>query len=353
MLTREAEKKYNNAKKQFFQQQAQTHTLQNTLAQQRLSLSRTSLDDGEYAARFNRLDGLIANLAHSIRKEWGTVPEWLQPAVNKNAVQLGAKEMIVAGRAIISRWLLDEVFDKYFHPDLDVRLSTDLRAVQGNLRSVAPPAVNREEDEALTSKIINWRLTTVEGLMPILRGPASSTNRAALIEALSEQLLKDVGSMMKGQPPPELNGGIHMIVELAVGILMHIPLESRDIQIEYYEPGKLIDEDLMKIEGGLAPLAGPDADQLSLTESTSSDPSSNKGDAFKSDEAGKKSFLGGLIGHKKTSSSSVNQPKQGSQAPDAPLAARDDDAPVVRICAALSVRTRGKMILVKAPVFRM
>ena len=36
------------------------HQLQNTLAHQRLSLSRTSWDDSEYSTRFNRLDGLIA-----------------------------------------------------------------------------------------------------------------------------------------------------------------------------------------------------------------------------------------------------------------------------------------------------
>ena len=38
-------------------------TLQNSLAHQRLSQSRTSLDDSEYSTRFNRLDGLVAQLA--------------------------------------------------------------------------------------------------------------------------------------------------------------------------------------------------------------------------------------------------------------------------------------------------
>ena len=80
--------------------------LQNSLAHQRLSLSRTSLDDSEYTTRFNRLDGLVAQLAFSIRKSWRSIPSWLVNSVNKDAVMTGKQEMTAAGIALISNCLV-------------------------------------------------------------------------------------------------------------------------------------------------------------------------------------------------------------------------------------------------------
>lgn len=107
-------------KRYFFEQQTQVHQLQNTLANQRLSLSRTSWDDSEYATRFGRLDGLIAQLSFSIRKDWKSIPAFLYPVVNKTAVEIGKQEMTAVGRAFISHWLVENIFEKYFHPDLNL-----------------------------------------------------------------------------------------------------------------------------------------------------------------------------------------------------------------------------------------
>ena len=60
--------KYKKVKGLYFEKQAQVEQLQNTLANQRLSQSRTSLDDSEYLTRFQRLDGAIKEVAFSIRK---------------------------------------------------------------------------------------------------------------------------------------------------------------------------------------------------------------------------------------------------------------------------------------------
>ena len=103
-------------KKYYFDKDAQVQQLQNTLAHQRLSLSRTSLDDNEYSNRFSRLDGAINNLAFNIRRDWRAVPPWLSPHVNRDAVTSPTKEMTAVGRATISRWIVDELLDRYFHP---------------------------------------------------------------------------------------------------------------------------------------------------------------------------------------------------------------------------------------------
>merc|ERR1711881_188528 len=110
------------------------HSLQNTLAHQRLAASRTSLDDSEYAARFTRLDGLISQLAFSIRKSWKTIPDFLQRGVNKDAILTGKQEMTAVGKAYMSHWLVSNLFDMYFHPSLELGLSRDLKEVWHNVR---------------------------------------------------------------------------------------------------------------------------------------------------------------------------------------------------------------------------
>ncbi|KAI7343295.1 hypothetical protein KC336_g23065, partial [Hortaea werneckii] len=55
---KELREKYTKVKKYYFEKEDQVKQLQNSLAHQRLSQSRTSLDDSEYTTRFNRLDGL-------------------------------------------------------------------------------------------------------------------------------------------------------------------------------------------------------------------------------------------------------------------------------------------------------
>ena len=131
--------KYTKVKKYYFEKEDQVKQLQNSLAHQRLSQSRTSLDDSEYTTRFNRLDGLIAQLAFAIRKNWKTLPSWLANSVNKDAITTGKQEMTVAGRAFISKWIVREVFETYFHPDLQLwPLSSAMRAPLINPDEGAP-----------------------------------------------------------------------------------------------------------------------------------------------------------------------------------------------------------------------
>jgi len=102
--------------------------------------------------------------------------------VNKDAIATGKQEMTAVGRAYISRWLADEVFGKHFHPGLDIGLSTELKTVQTNVRKFNPTHQSMEEEEALTAKVISWRLTTMDGLQQTLAGPKASIRQQHLVQ---------------------------------------------------------------------------------------------------------------------------------------------------------------------------
>lgn len=376
------EAKYSKVKKYYFDKDAQVQQLQNTLAHQRLSQSRTSLDDNEYATRFNRLDGAINNLSFNIRKEWRAIPPWLQPFVNKDAPTTGTKEMTAVGRACMTRWIVDEILDRYFHPGLEPSLSSQLKIIEKNIRRYAPPTNTDEEKDALLAKISNWRLTTLDGLQEMLASSQAAEYRVQLTEVLVEKLTASLQMNLKDPPPPDLEGGVSMIVELAVGIAANLPLESRDVYVEYFLPGAPVNAEYMKIESSLPVLTNPgsgtegmDTDKVSLasTEGDTKDDQQASGGAASSKDADpsglkdqhqqkKKSMFGGLINKKpatgtgdtsSTARSSVStqggqQQQQQQQPPGSSSGPKEER---VRFAAFMAVEVRGRSILVKAPVY--
>jgi hypothetical protein len=219
-----------------------------------MSVSRTSLDDSEYKNRFERLIGLIGQLSFAIRKSWKQVPEWMHKGVNKDALAAGAREMTGVGRAYISWWLYSEVFERMFHPDLDPALSYELKNIATNIRRCSPPVHSQEEDEALTTKISSWRLATIEGLSEHIRSPAAQQNRATMSRMLNEKLIAHISTYLTDPPPADLPGGVHMIIELAVNIASHLPMESREVFIFYCSPLSYFSADDMNVETGIPPL---------------------------------------------------------------------------------------------------
>ena len=296
------------------------------------------------------------------------MPAWLQQSINKDAVGIGKQEMTAVGRAFISQWLVEQVFERFFHPALSLEVSQELKAIQLNLRKYSPTLQMGEEEEALTTKIINWRLATIDGLQPVLNAPEANGHRQQLIEILNAELVSSLHAHMNDPPPVGIEGGVHMIVELVVAILGHLPSESRDVNIEYYTPGMMIHPDFMKIESGIPALNEP----IATLEVTEDDEASNninneekeslEGQSEESEqqpkERGKKGFFGGLIGKKSSgagplrhgsasaSSSSLMQP------PGSAGGAKEEQPPRVRLCVFPGLQIRDKMILAKAPVFR-
>ncbi|KAF2827865.1 hypothetical protein CC86DRAFT_369086 [Ophiobolus disseminans] len=372
--------KYQKVKRYYYEQQTQVHQLQNTLANQRLSLSRTSWDDSEYGTRFNRLDGLIAQLSFSIRKDWKAIPQFLHTVVNKTAVETGKQEMTAVGRAFISYWLVENIFEKYFHPDLEPGFSTQLQSIATNIRKFSPPCHSPEDEDSLAAKIINWRLATLEGLADTLRAPQAAKHRQDLTETLNEKLIASLQMHMNDPAPPDLNGGVPMIIELAISIAQHLPLESREVHIEYFSPGHSITTEYMKIETGIPALTAPileydEADRASVRSVASKDIdnasiadqeqlTAQQNSQLPKEEK-KRSVFGFGGGSKKPTTAPASLGKRestlgagGSQQsltqnpPGSSSGPKDEPpAPCVRLAVGFMVQIRGKSILMKAPVY--
>ncbi|EFW14674.1 conserved hypothetical protein [Coccidioides posadasii str. Silveira] len=379
----ELQAKYIKVKRYYFEKEAQVQQLQNTVAHQRMSTSRTVLDDNEYSTRFGRLDGAINNLAFNIRKDWKSIPPWLQGVVNEDAHMVGTKEMTAVGRACLTRWLVDEIFDRYFHPSLEPGLSRQLKIIERNVRRMGK-ATTEEDKENHLAKLSTWRRTTLDGLGEALQGKLADDHRAQLTVSLVEKLTASLEMNLKDPAPPGLENGVAMIVELAVGIAANIPLESRDVTVEYFLPGSPIIESHMKLETTLRPLANlasesrqsPEpssastdrGDQGSLKEltmeggpseaDTSSSSTTNSG--YSSKEGRKKSVFGSLISKK--THSTPNQGQTDSSRPGS-VALRDgkersegdkDEPMRIRFAAFVAVEVRSKgvgNVIVKAPVY--
>lgn len=376
-------------KKYYFEKEAQLQQLQNTLAHQRLSQSRTSLDDSEYEKRFSRLDGAINNLCFNIRKDWHAVPPWLSPFVNRDAhAHTQAREMVAVGRACVSRWLVDELLDRYFHPCLDPSLSIHLKIIERNLRRFAAPTPSEEEKEALMARISNWRLATLDGLQDILSSPQADEYRNQLTEQLVKKLVDYLTTSLRDPLQAGVEAAVIGIVQLAVGITANLPQESRDVFVHYVTPGTLVNENFMKLESGLPPLTNPgeansegvtgekpSEDVGAVVEQKENNPNggveestasagiaSNTGsiaaggaNSGSSKETKKKSMFGSIMGGVKkgasTPASSTYQQQQQQQQQPPPLPPQLPREERVRFSAFMAVEVRGRSVLIKAPVY--
>ena len=269
------------------------------------------------------------------------------------------------GRAFISCWLVEEVFNKYFHPDLEPTLSAMLKNVQQNIRKNAPAAQTVEEEDFLTSKVVNWRLATLEGLQDAFRAPNCAAFRAQLTDALKDGLIRQLTVHLQEPAPSDLEGGVHMIIELVVSILIHLPMESRDVVIEYFMPSHNILPEQMKMESGIPALThsvtDDQADRASMKSAQSdlTDLTENNGThAGETGHKSKRSMLSALTGSGgKTKSAPAQGKHAGAGGSSSSLgrpesaAGKDDLPPRVRMAAGIGVQIRGRGVLVKAPVF--
>ncbi|KAE8352270.1 hypothetical protein BDV28DRAFT_4910 [Aspergillus coremiiformis] len=267
----ELQAKYSKVKRYYFEKEAQVQHLQNTVAHQRMAVSRTVLDDNEYANRFGRLDGAIKDLAFAFRKDWKSLPRWLVGYVNDDAHTIGTKEMTATGRAVISRWLVEELFERFFHPALEPTFSRQLKSIEMNLRRQQGKTITDEDKENAIARISNWRRTTLDGLADALLGPTADEYRSRLIDYLVGGLAATLTTYLGDSSPPGLDNGVRMIVENAVAIADKIPLESRDVCVEYILPGALLHEPNMKVETGLPPLANLSAESAAVRRSGDQD----------------------------------------------------------------------------------
>lgn len=330
-----------------------------------MSQSRTALDDNEYSTRFNRLNGAVNNLSFNIRKDWRTLPGWIERYVSPEAIKTGKQEMTAVGRAVIVRWIVEEIFNKCFHPALDMHLSSHLKQIEQNIRRFSYTLNSQEEYEALTAKVVNWRMATLEGLQHMLQSAESAEYRAEFTKMATSNLTATLFQYLTDPPPAGVDGSASMIVELAVGIAANLPLESRDVAITYPLPGDPIQHDIMEQEkAGLPPL--PDAPD-DAEESTEKEPvdktaaTAAKRDKTKSGMLNMLSGASPYPGSRKGSTASVitdttTSTAAAAAAAAAPAAPPANPAPLkdpskVRFAGFVAVEVRGRQVLVKAPVW--
>ncbi|KAF7560018.1 hypothetical protein G7046_g4151 [Stylonectria norvegica] len=348
--------KYKNVKRLYFDGKSQIDTLtgqvehlQNAVANQRMSQSRTALDDSEYATRFSRLNGAIVNLSFNIRKDWRAVPQWLEKYVSADALKTGKQEMTAVGRAVISRWLVEEIFHKCFHPGLDSPLSQQLKEMELAIRQNAYTISSQEEFDALTSKVVSWRMTTLEGLNRQLTSPAAVENRTMLTAKATSNLTACLFQFLNSPPPAGVEGSTSMIVELAVAIANNLPLESRDVAITYPLPGDMLQPHLMEVEKtGLPVLEAQKPEEGEDDE----DDDKDKNGKSRTDKVKTGTFTsklsGGLQGSRKGSVVSTSE-TVNTDVETLPALPKDPNK--VRFAGFPAVEVRGRQVLMKAPVW--
>ena len=337
--------KYKNVKRLYFDGKSQieglssqVEQLQNAVANQRMSQSRTALDDNEYMTRFNRLNGAINNLSFNIRKDWRTVPQWLEKFVSADALKTGKQEMTAVGRAVITRWLVEEVFNKCFHPGLDPTLSAQLKDIELSIRGSAYNVQSQEEYDALTTRIVNWRMATLDGLNRRLNSSATGDNRNMLINRSTAGLTSCLHQYLTNPPPPGVEGSTSMIVELAVGITANLPLESRDVAIMYPLPGDPVQPHIMEVEKmGLPALEAHRVDA-----DLDADDELDKERAKARIDKAKANALAAMGGQGSRKGSVTGE---GEGLPK--------DSGIVRFAGFMALEVRGRQVLMKAPVWTM
>lgn len=348
--------KYKNVKRLYFDGKSQIdqltgriEQLQNAVANQRISQSRTALDDNEYMTRFNRLNGAINNLSFNIRKDWQSVPQWLDKYVSSEAMKTGKQEMTAVGRAVVSRWLVEELFNQCFHPGLEPLLSAQLKEIELSIRGNSYTAHTQEEFDALTTKIVNWRMATLDGLHGILDQTVTADNRNIMISKATTNLTACLYQYLASPPPPGVEGSTSMIVELAVGIAANLPLESRDVAITYPLPGHTVQPRLMEVEKtGLPLLEAQRGEDVDVDDDSDRD-KNGKTRVEKSKTGMLTAMLG--TGAQASRKSSVASSIGAANTDGDNLAALPKDGNMVRFAGFVALEVRGKQVLIKAPVW--
>lgn len=273
--------------------------------------------------------------------------------------------MTAVGRACITKFLVDEIFNRTFHPGLDDGFSSSLKSIEQNIRRFSPALNNQEESDALTAKVVQWRLATLEGLKDVLQSPESEEYRREFSQFATSKLSATLINYLQEPVPAGIQESAHMIIELAVSIAANLPLESRDISIVYPMPGDMLQPFIMKTEAGIPPLENPGVDTSSEVDASSTG-SGDKEDSIKDvdkAESGKlrkektkstmlQAMMGGNSGgasNKKPSISS--QGGQDGSSEGKLKASTEDGAQKVRFAGFVGVEVRGRQMLSKAPVW--
>jgi hypothetical protein len=208
---------------------------------------------------------------------------------------------------------------------------------------------------------VQWKMTTLEGLSYMLNSPDSIEAKAMFTQMSVSNLTAHLIQHLQEPTPQGIEGNATSIIELAVGIACHLPLESRDICITYPLPGDPI-QPTFKVEAPLPPLdnPGPNPSSEGDAGSTQSEEKDQAGDP----DTGKPESLGGKIVKKQNDKNKMlgsQSSNNGKKAPGSGAGAneptqeknkdRGDGSQRVRFAGFVGVEVRGRQWLINPPVW--
>ncbi|KAI5294329.1 hypothetical protein KEM52_004235, partial [Ascosphaera acerosa] len=235
------------------------YNLQNVIASQQMT-ANTVLDDAQYDRMFQQLDGAINTLAFNIRKSWVQLPTWLKDYVREDAMATGTKEMTAVGRALLSRVVHDEIFERYLHPGIYENLSRTLKKIESYLRGMyITTATTEESRQTGVAKVSAWRSATIEGLSGLIQRDSQEA-KTKLAQMLTDDWKSRISEFLKSPAPTALEGGLRSIIDIALDLLEYRALETREIRTVFICPEQDIDTRFMTRDQSLPPFQTPQGD---------------------------------------------------------------------------------------------
>ncbi|RYP25232.1 hypothetical protein DL765_000113 [Monosporascus sp. GIB2] len=143
-------------------------------------------------------------------------------------------EVLAKGRAVVSRGIIEEIFNKCFHPSLDVDLSRQLKEI-----------------DIRTSAVMRWRSTTLEGLGDALGAAEGSRNRDSFAAQTTRNFMDHIFRQLWHRPSEKQIGTtISLIVEQAIDIaadIAELSLKHCHISLFYPQHGDRVDLETMNV----------------------------------------------------------------------------------------------------------
>ncbi|GAP93384.2 putative nb-arc and ankyrin domain protein [Rosellinia necatrix] len=250
--------KYKKAKKLYFKnkdliEKLAEHVgkLQNLVSNENIWKSCVAPNDNEQYSRFDLLDIAITNLAFNIRRSWRSVPTWIEGYITDDAMKTGKREMVAVGRAIITQWVVTEIFDKYYHPGLEGGMNHSLKVVE---KSIRRSSHRIESNTQLDATVQTWRGATWAMIQHMLNSNQSQEKLIRLKETTTENLLASISQQLTSLQSPGIVENTSAIANYAIDIASDIATDTRDVVITLPQSGDLLRPDVMELQRGFPPL---------------------------------------------------------------------------------------------------
>ncbi|KAK9480853.1 hypothetical protein V1514DRAFT_324641 [Lipomyces japonicus] len=224
-------------------QKKRADNLESSLAHQSIDRNRTLQDDSVYVAAFENINGSLKSIAYKYRENWVSLPEWISSVKNVKTIPLR--------RALLAKWIAEDIFDVYLHPALDIETSVTLKKIDKSFGQRNP------------REVAIWRQNTVKNLIPeevtgqqgsygtLEALPAFARHRAAVLESFANRfsrfwdpkLLDPLTKRISSFPEDLI-----LVVDEILKLLASMSLETRNIIVKYYNPGEVFNPEYMSVD---------------------------------------------------------------------------------------------------------